>query len=234
MGRHKFNSRCGRKSTLSSTKRARGQRRGHNRAALTQRGRGHKNERLSFSPPETWYEPDEDTTYDYRIVVQDPGEGYRHILTPDEIRTRLNKLPREMIEPLEVVQLSQMTRKKQSFPCYGMQWGATLYLYPMEDHLTEYFSRPPSPAQRNEARMYGGRWVESPGEWQLVWTDATIKDFYLNNILIHELGHLLDSRNSSYIDRERYAEWFAIEHGYRTTKPKSRPNKRVNKRHHGK
>ena len=44
--------------------------------------------------------------------------------------------------------------------------------------------------------MFGGRWVEEPGDvWKLVWTEA-VKDFYLNNILIHELGHLLDDRNS--------------------------------------
>ena len=70
----------------------------------------------------------------------------------------------------------------------------------------------------NYAKMYGGRWREpSQGVWTLHWPEDAIQDFYLNNILIHELGHLLDDRNSSYIDRERYAEWFAIEHGYRAT-----------------
>ena len=38
-----------------------------------------------------------------------------------------------------------MTRKKQSFPCYGMQWGATLYLYPLETSLEEWFDAPPRP-----------------------------------------------------------------------------------------
>ena len=41
------------------------------------------------------------------------------------------------------------------------------------------------------------------------------QDFYLNNILIHELGHLVDERNTGYIERERYAEWFAVQYGYR-------------------
>ena len=35
-----------------------------------------------------------------------------------------------------------------------------------------------------------------PDVWKLIWTEQSIKDFYLNNILIHELGHLLDDRNS--------------------------------------
>lgn len=67
--------------------------------------------------------------------------------------------------------------------------------------------------------MYGGSW-EHQGDrtWQLVWTEQAVHNFYLNNVLIHELGHLLDTRNTSYIDRERYAEWFAIGAGYEPTR----------------
>ena len=194
-----------------------------------------KSECTQFAPPEDWYEPTESETVDYEIIVQKPGPGYRHVVTPDEIRSRLAQLPSEVLKPLDVIQLSRMTRKKQSFPCYGMQWGPTLYLYPIEDSLVEYYSRPPLPAQMNEARMYGGRWQQHGTDWKLVWTESTIKDFYLNNILIHELGHLLDDRNTSYTDRERYAEWFAIEHGFKKSKgrfTKSRDRRRVRRRHH--
>jgi len=210
-------------------------------AALSQRTRGlDKNQKFPFAPPEDWYEPSDDaaTSTDYRIVVQDPGPDFEHVVTPDEIRARLSKLPPSMIEPLEVVQLSRMTRKKRSFPCYGMQWGTTLYLYPIETGLVEYYGRPPRPSEMTEAKMFGGRWVHSSSDdWQLIWTRQAIKDFYLNNILIHELGHLLDDRNSSYTDRERYAEWFAIEHGYRKSQRMGRQvyePKNVRRRHHAK
>jgi hypothetical protein len=203
------------------------------RVPSSKRARGAQaNERLPFVPPEDWHEPREDGC-DYRIVVQPAGEGFRHVLTPPEVRERLASLPARFVEPLEVVQFSRMTRKKQSFPCYGMQWGASLYLYPIENNLVEYYSSPPKPSQVNEARMYGGRWMhEAPDIWKLVWTEHAIKDFYLNNILIHELGHLLDDRNSRTIDRERYAEWFALEFGYKPTRrfwaPQQRP---VSRRH---
>src|SRR6478735_278179 len=88
--------------------------------------------------------------------------------------------PEDLLEPLDVVQLSRMTRKKLSFPCYGMQWGSTIYLYPVEDCLVERFKAPPKPAQLIEARMYGGRWEqEGSGWWKLVWTEKALKDFYL-------------------------------------------------------
>jgi len=157
------------------------------------------------------------------------------VVTPEEIRDRLSQVPPQFLKQLDVVQLSRMTRKKQSFPCYGMQWGSTLYLYPLEDSLVETFDTPPRPNLVNETRMYGGRWDEpAPGVWTLTWSERSAKDFYLNNILIHELGHLVDDRNSSYLDRERFAEWFAVQYGYRATGGQSTRGYRrsVRRRHH--
>src|ERR1700676_5026058 len=82
------------------------------------------NQRLPFVPPENWYEPREDAE-GFRILVQLPGDGFQHVVTPDEVRQRLAELPERFVEPLETLQLSKMTRKKQSFPCYGMQWGTS-------------------------------------------------------------------------------------------------------------
>ncbi|MDP6554391.1 MAG: hypothetical protein QGF59_12965 [Pirellulaceae bacterium] len=178
------------------------------------------NNHTAYEPPEDWHAPqDVEDSADYRIVVQSAGPGYSHVVTERQIRRRLAQLPEWMLHPLHTIQLSRMTRKKRSFPCYGMQWGATLYLYPIEASLVEYFNRPPRPAEHNETRQFGGRWVQhSSSLWTLVWTETSIRNFYLNNILIHELGHLLDDRNTSYRDRERYAEWFAVEHGLRPSK----------------
>jgi hypothetical protein len=194
---------------------------------------GQQNAREPFAPPEDWYEPTDRTNY--RIVVQQPGEGYRHVVTPEQIRARLARDPQHFLRELEVIQLSKMTRKKQSFPCYGMQWGNALYLYPIEESFVEHYDSPPRPNLVNETRMYGAQWDETgPGTWTLTWSEGAAQDFYLNNILIHELGHLVDNRNSGYMERERYAEWFAVQYGYlssggRSTRNYTRPGRR---RHH--
>jgi hypothetical protein len=196
---------------------------------------GANNLREPFAPPEDWHEPRGDGK-GYRVIVQEPGEGYRHVVTPDQVRERLMTVPQEFLNGLEVIQFSTMTRKKQSFPCYGMQWGSTLYLYPLEDSLEEWFTIPPRTEVINEARMYGGRWDEpTHGAWRLTWSPEAIEDFYLNNILIHELGHLIDDRNTGYADRERFAEWFAIQYGYRATGgADGRRRLKVRRRHHAK
>ncbi|MBC8351393.1 MAG: hypothetical protein H8E66_05370 [Planctomycetes bacterium] len=187
-----------------------------------------------FIPPEDWYEPHERCTDSFDVVTQEPGPGYRHVVSETDIRQRLSDLPAKFTAPVQVVQLSRMTRKKRSFPCYGMQWGRALYLYPVESELVEYFGRPPRPAEYHETRLFGGKWGHQGGSfWRLTWTPATIRDFYLNNVLIHELGHLLDERNTGYRDRERFAEWFAIEYGYRGRR-KSRRNSSSRRRHRNK
>lgn len=182
-----------------------------------------------YLPPEQWYEPKEEATGRYAVITQAAGSGYRHVVTEEDVRGRLAQLPEWMTKPLQIVQLSQMTRKKRRAPCYGMQWGSTIYLYPIEESLIETFNNPPKPAQRIEASMYGATWVQDRNQWQLVWTERTIRDFYLNNVLIHELGHILDSRNTSHRDRERYAEWFALEHGYKASRRQDLAAAAVNK-----
>src|SRR5947208_10798000 len=124
-----------------------------------------------YLPPEQWYEPRQQLAGQFAVVVQPAGHGYRHVVTEDDVRRRLAQLPEWMVKPLQVVQLSQMTHKKRRSPCYGMQWGSTIYLYPIEDTLVESFVQPPKPAQRIEASMYGARWVNERGSWQLVWTE---------------------------------------------------------------
>src|SRR5438874_6231134 len=135
-----------------------------------------------YWPPERWYEPAEQVRGHFSVVVQSAGRGYRHVVSEEDIRRRLAQLPAWMTKPLQVVQLSQMTRKKRHSPCYGMQWGNAIYLYPIEDSLIESFGQPPKPAQRIEATMYGARWISERGQWQLVWTEEAIRDFYLNNV----------------------------------------------------
>jgi len=189
-----------------------------------------------YLPPERWYEPAEQFAGQFSVVVQPAGAGCRHVVNEEDVRRRLAQLPSWMTKPLEVVQLSQMTRKKRRSPCYGMQWGNAIYLYPMEETLVEAFDNPPGPAQRIEASMYGARWSHEGGQWRLIWTEEAIRDFYLNNVLIHELGHVLDNRNNSSRDRERFAEWFAVEVGYKASRRQQLTQQTVNKyvvRRHG-
>ncbi len=185
-------------------------------AAYRQRGAANQQATSGFTAPETWHEPRENGKL--RYVVKRAGANYQHAVTVAEVRERLLQLPPQFVEPLEVIQFSPMTNKRKLFPCYGMQWGANVYLYPIEASLVERYYRPPTPEQIVEAKMYGGVWSEAEGYYLLTWTPQAIKDFYLNNVLIHEIGHVLDHRNTNQDQRERFANWFATEYGFRATR----------------
>lgn len=206
--------------------------------AKSRRSIAPRDPRRFFDPPEQWYPATGRSGPDhYRVVVCPPGTGYIHVTTPEQIRQRLSLLPQEFLKDLERVQLSRMTRKKECCPCYGLQWGQTIYLYPFDDDLEEHFYSPPPNYLVIETRMYGGKWDQpETGLWRLRWTESTARDFQLNNVLIHELGHLIDDRNTRYVDQERFAEWFAIEYGYRRGYLPERSSKRrkIVRRHHRK
>ncbi len=198
--------------------------------AKSRRAISRRNPGRGFDPPEDRH--DATGASKYRIIVRPPGSGYRHIVTADQVRDRLGELPERFLGGLEVVQLSRMTRKKHRYPCYGLHWGCAIYLYPFDESLEEHFYRPPAPALVTEARMFGGRWDQPGAEhWRLRWTESSARDFVLNNVLIHELGHLNDRRNTNYTDQERFAEWFAIEYGYRRTGGRRRRQSEQKRRH---
>ncbi len=125
----------------------------------------------SFEPTEDWHEPAEKAGY--RVIVRNPGKGYRHVVTEDQIRDRLARLPQQFLKDLDVVQLACMTRKKNRFPYYGLQWGTAIYLYPFEENLEETFYRPPPRALVIEAKMFGGQIIQdAPGVWKLIWSES--------------------------------------------------------------
>ena len=173
--------------------------------------------RPPLSAPEVFYEQSQPARRP-RFIECSPGAGYRHPCTIREVRQRLDQLPASFLCDLEVVRLGTVTRKRKSCPCYGMQWGWSIYLYGIEEDLVETYDEPPTPQQLIEARMYGGQWIQDGKLWKLQWTERSIKDYYLHHVLIHEVGHLVDDRNSSVEARENFAEWFAIHYGYRWMK----------------
>lgn len=184
--------------------------------AFRQRGSDSSLRSNQFYAQDQWYEPsDSDVIQLYR---RDPGAGYIHPVTIEEVCDRVEQLPAQYRQNIEVIELARMTRKRSLFPCYGLQWGPNVYLYPIEESLVETYTRPPRPEQVIEAKMYGGVWTQDGKLWRLSWTEHALRDFYLNNVLIHEIGHVNDTRNRNQNARERYADWFAIEYGYRASR----------------
>jgi len=176
-----------------------------------------------------------------RYILQQPRDEYIHVVTPQEAVDRLSLLENDVGREIaiEIVQFSTGTNKQMRDLLYGLQWGTSIYLYPMHESLTEQLAEPLNPIARQEYEKYGAKYVvKNPDEWSIQWGLETIRDFYLNNILIHEAGHMDDDRNTSPAKREAYANWFAETYGYPRSEAAAKRHqeqgkrKHIRKRHH--
>ena len=150
-----------------------------------------------------------------RFHIESPGAGHFHVLSKEEILLRLERLPKYVQCNLNMIVLPRMTRKRKLMDIYGLQWDRTIYLYPMNDDLRHDMGRYISPLYRIEALKYGGSIIEGADENVIQWTPESIHHYYLENILIHEIGHTFDIKNMRAADREAFAEDFVCKFGDR-------------------
>ena len=146
--------------------------------------------------------------------VERPGPGYMHPLTKDEVRARLAELPKQFLTNLHTVYMPRMTRKRELLDIYGLQYGFVIYLYPMPEDLKETLKTIP-PQRRIEFAKFGANVTDVKDLCEVQWTVDSIRTFYRDNILVHELGHLVDEKNTREVDRERFAEEFVTKWGRR-------------------
>jgi len=148
--------------------------------------------------------------------IEDPGPGFYHPVSMCEVLERLMQLPRFITERLgeRLDHLSMPHLRRPSEPAYGMQWGSSVYLLPIENNLIEILPTVP-PTLRQELAKYGAEWIwnEHDKLWECHWSVETLRIFYLEDVLLHEIGHVLDDRNHSPKDREVYANAFAEQYG---------------------
>lgn len=87
--------------------------------------------------------------------------------------------------------------------------------------MTEKYKRLPPPNIKREYERAGATYYFKNNFWHREFTIESLKQFYLNDVLLHEIGHHVDRKNNkSNNQSERFAEWFAGEYGFRNEKTK--------------
>lgn len=139
----------------------------------------------------------------------------------DDIAAVLEKLPRSLLAGLEGVYLLGGSQRHvvggRSWGCYyrrtvflfaapraWLSWRTAEYPGPELLHASPLWPR---------IRREGSSWLTDVDERDL-------RDFYLYDVLLHEVGHHVDFRRNGYRWRsrrkvERFAEWFAASYGKR-------------------
>lgn len=155
------------------------------------------------------------------FIIDNPSRDFFFPVTVEDIKDQLARLPDFQVRWLSYIWLRKQSQKdyesEDSFQgCYI--WGRdvqliTLYSFP-NDLRMNFGKKKPKQSTLNWYKAYCTRLFEEQGRWYLQWTKDEIKDYYLNGLLLHEIGHHVDTiykyRKASKAKAEKWAGGYAI------------------------
>lgn len=82
--------------------------------------------------------------------------------------------------------------------------------------LCSIYRRPPKPSDMLDYSRVGAEITTETGGTMVRFDRRSLKKLYLQDVLIHEIGHHVDRANLGHPkENEAYARWFATEFGFR-------------------
>lgn len=139
------------------------------------------------------------------FMVENPSRDFYFPVTPEEIRTVFSKLPKHNLDRLTHVWLRKIKKTEyytdHSFQgCFISGSGVglvTLHPFPKDNRMYLGQNKPLQKTIKYYSK-YTRELSQGQDGWFLQWTDQAIKDYYLNDLLLHEIGHLVDSLYKRY------------------------------------
>ncbi len=156
------------------------------------------------------------------IIKDNPSRDFYFPVSAKELKEFINKLPKEQTENLTHIWLRKMTKKEYekdgsvqgSFICGSGVNLIVLYPFPT-DMKMKFGKKKPLKKIIKWYSNYEPELIEDNGNWQLIWTEDKIKRYYLEGLLLHEIGHKIDSVYKRYWSKsykqkaEKFADNFA-------------------------
>jgi hypothetical protein len=143
-------------------------------------------------------------------------------VTLSEIQSVFQTIPKKFTDGLSAVFLLGGAKKQEkswSTFTYGRYGGNIIYLHPYpKKYLVREYTSPPKPHILMEYKRAGASTTEKSGKFIVEFTLGALRQFYLRDVLMHEIGHHVDRANFGKKSRRReesFAEWFATEYGFR-------------------
>jgi hypothetical protein len=140
-------------------------------------------------------------------------------VTEQDILKKLKEIPKNFLEELKCIYLlggsNKQLKASDSLFIFGRYWANCIFLhpYPKKD-LSIFYDKLPKPSIIHEYKAAGAQVVTEYEYWIVKFDLQSLKNFYLNNVLIHEIGHHVDRNNKNRKKKnENFADWFAISYG---------------------
>jgi hypothetical protein len=143
-------------------------------------------------------------------IIQDPlPTGCVYPCSVRDIQEKLNSLPPDMLRNLSTIHLCNQVKMNPGVDAHIYD-GSYIRIYPVPEKLRWHCGpRKPNPAWAQERLEFGAYWQQLDNEWCLCWEKDSLKDYILNHILLHEIGHSLDDVHYGTSRGEKLAEAFA-------------------------
>ena len=157
------------------------------------------------------------------IYIKDnPSRDFFHPINAADIEQQLKVMPSENSDRLTHIWLRKV-KKTDYYAAKGFQacfingGGVNLIVlkaFPM-DLKMRFGKNRPIQKNVNQYVKWTDKLESDEKGWYLVWTEETIKDYYLNYLLLHEIGHYIESQYQRYysqadkVKREEFADNFA-------------------------
>jgi len=151
------------------------------------------------------------------IIVRPLHSAFLRPFGPAEVAAVLANIPAAFLRDVEGVYLLggslKQVRAASSdlfhYGCYG-HGRIVLHAFPRAK-LTQRLARAPKPSVLQGYTRAGVAFTKHGEAYHLAFSEVSLRQFYLYDVLLHELGHHVDRRLRQNDRRasERYAKWFA-------------------------
>lgn len=110
-------------------------------------------------------------------------------------------------------------KTSNSLFAYGTYTSGVIFLHPFPKRFLDQIRKGlPKPSSLHEYERAGAKINRDGKYWRMQFDEISVKQFYLREVLLHELGHHMDSKNRQFKTgrkAEGFADWFASECAYK-------------------
>ncbi len=157
-------------------------------------------------------------TYPF-IRVEPTHSEFVFPVTLAEIQAALQSVPPKFVHGIKAVLIPSGTRKQikvaSSLYIYGEYWQKCIFLHPYPKKFMVLNNGKELKPHELEAYKRAGAEIQNVGNnLEVCFTELSLRNFFLKDVLMHEIGHHADQSRRAQKKREGFAEWFALEYGY--------------------
>ena len=132
-------------------------------------------------------------------LIENTSRDFYFPVTIDEIKETLKKLPKEHTEYLTHIWLDKV-KKTEYLKCETMQGeficGSKVYLIKLyavsTDNKMLFGQLKPTTKQLSFYKQYCNDLLHDKNGWYLQWTTESYKKYYIEKLLLNEIGHSVD------------------------------------------